>query len=69
MILSFFGDVVSFGSFVTSRVVDLFNFVVEMITFIPNLFNYIPEPFKSICLTFLPIIIAVFLWKLWKGGS
>lgn len=68
-VLGLIGDIASFGDKVTKGVIDVFNFALQIVEFLPNLLNVIPNPFGAIIKIFIPIMLSLFLWKLYKGGG
>lgn len=49
--------------------VDIYNFVLKVFELIPTLISFVPNPFRNITLGFVSIMLIVYLWKLYKGGS
>lgn len=48
---------------------NIYDFVVKIFELIPTLISFIPNPFRTITLSFVSIMLIVYLWKLYKGGS
>lgn len=48
-------------------IVSAINFLIELPELIYTLLSFIPEPFKTNLLLYVPIIIGIFFYKLWRG--
>lgn len=66
MISKLIGLVVGTGVLVAAGVTGYLNLFFD---FIYTLLTLLPQPFEGITLVFLPIIIALYCWKLYKGSG
>ncbi len=55
-----------FNSFI-SVILQALEFIVNLPFLLFTLIDVIPDPFRTSFLSFFPIIIGIFIWKLWKG--
>lgn len=67
------GSLLSTTSDIFSAILDgvpsLFHFVLSLQEFFSNMIKILPSTFSSLFQVFLVLLIAIFLWKFFKGGG
>lgn len=55
--------------FIGESFMDIVEFIYKIFELIPILISFVPQPFRNIALSFVSLLLIMYLWKIYKGGS